>query len=240
MSTTERPDPLESRHRPLVLPPDEFETVRKVAGMLGMDQPAPALDAWPMWRRRYVDVQAVLDKALGDEEGGDGIAADVALLAAQRDQAVARRDAAYAELEDAVRERTTAEAKLAEIHAYCRDDCEVVNEGLRLVAIVRASDILAIIDAGEPARPRVTVDLNVRVRKHETYSGFDDVAGADPAALRWGDRVLAVEVESRICSDAIVAGVDLERRLVYLVPDWHSWRDDPAIIGSEEVCPGGC
>ena len=37
-----------------------------------------------------------------------------------------------------------AEAKLAEIHAYCRDECEVVNEGLRLTAIVRASDILAI------------------------------------------------------------------------------------------------
>ena len=42
-----------------------------------------------------------------------------------------------------------AEAKLAEIHAYCRDDCEVVNEGMRLTAIVRASDILAIIGREE-------------------------------------------------------------------------------------------
>ena len=72
-----------------------------------------------MWRRRYVAVQGVLDDALGDEEGGEGIAQDVALLAAQRD--TARRQAAgyAAELEEAVRERTTAEAKLARITTVC-------------------------------------------------------------------------------------------------------------------------
>ena len=32
---------------PLVLPPDEFEAVQKVAGMLGMDRPAPALGERP-------------------------------------------------------------------------------------------------------------------------------------------------------------------------------------------------
>jgi hypothetical protein len=88
----------------------------------------------------------------------------------------------------------------------------------------------------EPARPHVTVDLNVRVRKHETYSGFGDVTGADPAALRWGDRVLAVEAESRICAEAIVTGLDAEKRLVYLVPDWHGWRD---LEGSAEEAGRG-
>jgi hypothetical protein len=38
------PDPLVERMtRPLVLPSDEYEAVQTVAGMLGMDKPAPAL-----------------------------------------------------------------------------------------------------------------------------------------------------------------------------------------------------
>ena len=61
-------------------------------------------------------------------------------LAEQLDRKPARDPLARAE---------TAEAKLAAITAYCRDDCEVVNEGMRLVAIVRASDILAIIGSEE-------------------------------------------------------------------------------------------
>ena len=80
------------------------------------------IDATKMWRRRYTDVQAVLDEALGADyaSAGEGIATDVALLASQRDQA-ARRAAGYvAELEEAVRERATAEAKLARIAAHCR------------------------------------------------------------------------------------------------------------------------
>ena len=107
------------------------------------------IDATQMWRRRYVDVQAVLDDALGDDEGGEGIAQDVALLAAQRDQAVARRDAAYAELEEAVRERDTAEAKLAWIDAICRGVPArgiLVNE-----AAFTAKRILAIINGEESA-----------------------------------------------------------------------------------------
>jgi hypothetical protein len=55
-----------------------------------------------------------------------------------------------AALDRAVERMNAAEGKLAEIAAYCRDECEVVNEGLRLVAIVRASDILGIIDRKEP------------------------------------------------------------------------------------------
>ena len=68
----------------------------------------------PMWYRTYKRVQAVLDEALGTEvEGGEGTAADVTLLASQR-------DAARRELEEAVRERTTAEAALARIATHCR------------------------------------------------------------------------------------------------------------------------
>lgn len=85
---------------------------------------APAdIERDPMWYRRYIEVQAVLDEALGTKEedgAGEGIAGDVALLADQRDTA-RRRAAGYAaELEEAIRERTTAEAKLAEITTHCR------------------------------------------------------------------------------------------------------------------------
>jgi len=80
-------------------------------------EPAVAdIERDPMWYRTYKRVQAVLDEALGTEAedvGGEGTAADVALLASQR-------DAARRELEDAVRERTTAEATLARIATHCR------------------------------------------------------------------------------------------------------------------------
>ena len=80
-------------------------------------EPAVAdIERDPMWYRTYKRVQAVLDEALGGESGdvgGEGTAADVALLASQR-------DAARRELEEAVRERTAAEATLARIAAHCR------------------------------------------------------------------------------------------------------------------------
>ena len=110
--------------------------------MTGVD-----IDATSMWRHRYVDVQAVLDDALGDDDGGEGIAQDVALLAAQRDQA--RRQAAgyVAELEEVVRERTTAEAKLARIATHCRQRLDAVIVQGPVSVLCR--DILAIIDDGE-------------------------------------------------------------------------------------------
>jgi hypothetical protein len=49
-----------------------------------------AVRADPMWEQAYMDVQAILDSALGTEEedgAGGGIAADVHLLALQRDEA---------------------------------------------------------------------------------------------------------------------------------------------------------
>jgi hypothetical protein len=54
------------------------------------EESATGIDATSMWRRCYYDVRAVLDKALGTEErdgSGEGIEGDVALLAAQRDEA---------------------------------------------------------------------------------------------------------------------------------------------------------
>jgi hypothetical protein len=44
----------------------------------------------PMWEQAYMEVQSVLDEALGsgeDDGAGAGIAADVLLLVAQRDEA---------------------------------------------------------------------------------------------------------------------------------------------------------
>jgi hypothetical protein len=49
-----------------------------------------AAGADPMWEQAYMDVQKVLDKALGTEEEdgtGEGIASEVWLLARQRDEA---------------------------------------------------------------------------------------------------------------------------------------------------------
>jgi hypothetical protein len=104
----------------------------------------------PMFGKLYMKVQAVLDKALGTEEedgAGAGIEADVWLLAEQRDQAQARLAAAQAELEEAVRERTVAESKLARIATHCRQRLDM--------AIVQSSvshlcrEIQAIISDGK-------------------------------------------------------------------------------------------
>jgi hypothetical protein len=108
----------------------------------------------PMWYRRYWDVQAVLDEALGtgkDDGSEGGIAGDVALLAGQRDharRAAARRDT---ELEDAVRERNTAEEKLARIATLCRDSATSAWGGA--TPIVAAERVLAIIGSEEESRP---------------------------------------------------------------------------------------
>jgi hypothetical protein len=68
------------------------------------------------------------------------------------------------------------------------------------------------------------IDLNVRVRGNQTYAGFEDVRGPVPAA---GEQVLAIEVESGVVMDAAATDIDQEKRLVYLAPDWQSWRDEP-------------
>src|ERR1035441_9052808 len=63
----------------------------------------PDIDKDPMWHQAYMDVAAVLDKALGTEEedgAGAGIAADVWLLAHQRDEARAQVAQLAARLKD--------------------------------------------------------------------------------------------------------------------------------------------
>lgn len=82
---------------------------------------------------------------------------------------------------------------------------------------------------------RMAIDLNVRVRGDQTYSGFEDVripgASADDpvdlAGIRPGTAVLAFEPGTGIVADATVTAVDEEARLVYLAVDWGSFRDDP-------------
>jgi len=108
-------------------------------------EPAVAdIERDPMWYRTYKRVQAVLDEALGTEvEGGEGTAADVALLASQR-------DAARRELEEAVRERTTAEAALARIAVHCRRRLDTAIVQGPVSDLCR--NILDIIDAKETDR----------------------------------------------------------------------------------------
>ena len=87
----------------------------------------------PMWERAYMDVQRVLDKALGakEEDGaGYGIAGDVHLLASQRDEA---------------------REKLAAITAHCRRRAEWATSrpDALVEALVKAADIMAIINSLE-------------------------------------------------------------------------------------------
>lgn len=85
-------------------------------------------------------------------------------------------------------------------------------------------------DAG-PMTVRIVIDPNVRVRGNKTYAGFEDVltrtrmTTAD-RPVQPGDKVLAVEPESSIVTDATVVDVDYERKIIYLAVDWQGWRDD--------------
>lgn len=91
-------------------PPSESERVGEGSG----DAPAGTQTVYPlkpatMYERAYCDVQEVLDEALGTEEedgAGEGIAADVRLLAAQRDEA-------RAEVERLTAEQQRADARIA-------------------------------------------------------------------------------------------------------------------------------
>jgi hypothetical protein len=86
-----------------------------------------------MWENAYMDVQRVLDEALGTEEkdgAGSGIAADVWLLANQRDEA---------------------RVKLAAITAHCRRRTEWTSgrPDTLVEALVKAHDIMKIINPEE-------------------------------------------------------------------------------------------
>ena len=89
-----------------------------------------------MWEHAYMDVQRVLDEALGTEEkdgAGAGIAGDVWLLAHQRDEA---------------------RAKLTAITAHCRRHTEWVTARPDVLteALVKADDIMTIINPREETR----------------------------------------------------------------------------------------
>lgn len=90
-----------------------------------------SLPSTRMWERAYMDVQRILDEALGTEEkdgAGEGIAGDVWLLASQRDEAL---------------------RKLAAITAHCRRHTEWVashRPDTLMEALVKADDIMTIIN----------------------------------------------------------------------------------------------
>lgn len=71
----------------------------------------------------------------------------------------------------------------------------------------------------------IVIDPNVRVRGNQTYACFDDVEMPhDAEEVAVGQKVLAVERESDMEADAIVADIDREHEFIYLTVDWSSWR----------------
>src|SRR5580704_2891352 len=106
--TTVHGDPAPCRAGDWVVPdakPDTFYPVKPevFAATYEPATASPPAEADPMWMHAYRDVQAVLDEALGTEEedgAGAGIAADVALLAAQRDAARAEARQVAARLKE--------------------------------------------------------------------------------------------------------------------------------------------
>jgi hypothetical protein len=75
--------------------------------------------------------------------------------------------------------------------------------------------------AAETAPPvRICIDLNVRIGANLTYSGFEDIDGADPRDLPRGTAVEVYEAESGVHGPATVAARDYGRRLIYLSVEW--------------------
>lgn len=77
--------------------------------------------------------------------------------------------------------------------------------------------------------PRVGIDLNVRIGRDLTYTGFGDIAGGWTAAmLPRFSTVDAFESESGVHGPAMVAGRDFDRRILYLIIDWTRLREGDA------------
>lgn len=64
----------------------------------------------------------------------------------------------------------------------------------------------------------IEIDLNVRVRGDQTYSGFEDVKGD----IRVGDTVRVYEGESGFTGHARVTDIDNKKEIVYLSVDWEN------------------
>ena len=81
--------------------------------------------------------------------------------------------------------------------------------------------IARLLAGGLPAR--VEIDLNVRLGKHRTFSGFRHCDHV-PAV---GDPVTVYESESGIEGPGVCTGIDEAKQLVYLDVDWDSLREVP-------------
>lgn len=73
------------------------------------------------------------------------------------------------------------------------------------------------------ASQTVDIDLNVRVRGGQTFSGFEDVS-PDASALSVGDKVGLTCDNLPIIGEATVADLDHEKRLIYLSVPWGDLR----------------
>jgi hypothetical protein len=67
-------------------------------------------------------------------------------------------------------------------------------------------------------RACVDIDLNVRVRGNQTFTGIEDVHGP----IDVGDEVLVREPESGVRGNGRIVEIDHQRRVVYLDVDWPS------------------
>jgi hypothetical protein len=63
----------------------------------------------------------------------------------------------------------------------------------------------------------IAIDLNVRIGRDGTYSGFEDADGP----LVVGEPVTVIEPESGISGQGRVTHLDADRRLVFLTVDWR-------------------
>ena len=68
---------------------------------------------------------------------------------------------------------------------------------------------------------RVEIDLNVRVRGNQTFTGFENASGM----VAEGDQVEVYESESGLAGPATVSEVDGDKRLIFLTVDWRSLRE---------------
>ena len=70
----------------------------------------------------------------------------------------------------------------------------------------------------------IAIDPNVRLNDG-TYSGFEDILSGEVPEL--GDRVDILEVESGLHGEALVAGIDSDKRIIYLDVKWAEleWGD---------------
>ncbi|SDR76376.1 hypothetical protein SAMN04488570_0305 [Nocardioides scoriae] len=62
----------------------------------------------------------------------------------------------------------------------------------------------------------VTIDLNVRVRGNQTFTGLEDVQGP----IYVGGTVRVIEPESGVAGYAVVTEIDTDSELVYLAVEW--------------------